>query len=92
MIKTTLSFVKLSNKWFAHIPDFPGEVEELEMVEGYQISCFFTILIQLRQGITIAVIVIVNLYNDMLEVLPQIDLHEIIIIIGKRIFLGRDNS
>lgn len=39
MIKTTLRFVKLSNKWFVHIPDFPGEVEELEMVEGADTLC-----------------------------------------------------
>ena len=39
MIKTRVSFVKLFNKWFAHIPDFPGEVEELEMVEGADDLC-----------------------------------------------------
>lgn len=39
MIKKRVSFVKLSNKWFAHIPDFPSEVEELEMVEGADTLC-----------------------------------------------------
>ena len=59
---------------------------KLEVVKSYQIPGFFTFCIQLWQAITIAVIVIVNLYNDMLEVLPQIDLHvTIIIFIGKRI-------
>ena len=39
MIKTRVSFVKLFDKWFVHIPDFPGEVEELEMVEGADDLC-----------------------------------------------------
>lgn len=39
MINIKLSFVKLSNRWFVHIPDFPGSVEALEMVEGADDLC-----------------------------------------------------
>ena len=39
MIKNKLNFVRLSNKWFVHISDFPGEVDELEMVDGADPLC-----------------------------------------------------
>lgn len=38
MIKE-LNFVKLANRWYAQIPDFPGDTADLEMVEGADVLC-----------------------------------------------------
>ena len=38
MIKE-LRFVKLANKWYLQLPDFPGEIGDLEMVCGADELC-----------------------------------------------------
>lgn len=38
MIKE-LRFIKLANKWYIQLPDFPGETENLEMVFGADELC-----------------------------------------------------
>ena len=34
-----LTFVKLANRWYVHLPDYPGFTDELEMVLGADILC-----------------------------------------------------
>ena len=34
-----LVFVKLANKWFVHLPEYPGEPMDLEMVSGADTLC-----------------------------------------------------
>lgn len=34
-----LTFVKLANSWFVHLPDYPGHYSELEMVLGADVMC-----------------------------------------------------
>ena len=34
-----LVFVKLANKWFAHLPEYPGHPMDLEMVSGADTLC-----------------------------------------------------
>lgn len=39
MTEIDLNFVKLANRWYAQILDFPDSVDELEMVEGANTLC-----------------------------------------------------
>lgn len=34
-----LIFVKLANRWYVHLPDYPGFTDELEMVLGADVLC-----------------------------------------------------
>lgn len=34
-----LIFVKLANRWYIHLPDYPGFIDELEMVLGADVLC-----------------------------------------------------
>lgn len=34
-----LIFVKLANRWYIHLPDYPGFTDELEMVLGADVLC-----------------------------------------------------
>lgn len=34
-----LNFVKLAGYWFAHIPDYEGDLSDLAMVEGADVLC-----------------------------------------------------
>ena len=35
-----LKFVKLANSWYVHLPEYPGNVDELEMVCGADSMCY----------------------------------------------------
>lgn len=35
----TLKFIKLANRWFVHLPEFPGQPDDLEMVLGADALC-----------------------------------------------------
>ena len=39
MKEINLNFVKLANRWYAHIPDFPESIDELQMVDGADTLC-----------------------------------------------------
>lgn len=39
MKEINLNFVKLANRWYAQIPDFPESVDELQMVDGADTLC-----------------------------------------------------
>ena len=34
-----LKFIKLANRWYVHIPDYPGTTDDLEMVMGADVLC-----------------------------------------------------
>lgn len=34
-----LNFIKLANRWYVHLPDYPGHTDELEMVLGADVLC-----------------------------------------------------
>ena len=38
-MKKKLSFIKLADKWFVHLPDYPGHYSDLEMVLGTDVMC-----------------------------------------------------
>ena len=38
-MEVTLDFVKLQNRWFADVPNWKGDIEDLEMVQGADILC-----------------------------------------------------
>ena len=39
MKEINLNFVKLANRWYAQIPDFPESIDELQMVDGADTLC-----------------------------------------------------
>lgn len=34
-----LNFIKLANRWYVHLPDYPGTTDDLEMVMGADVLC-----------------------------------------------------
>lgn len=38
-MKKELKFIKLAGSWFAHIPDYPGHPDDLQMVLGADTLC-----------------------------------------------------
>ena len=39
MMEKRLIFVKLANRWYVHLPHYPGFTDELEMVLGADVLC-----------------------------------------------------